>query len=201
MLSLLSEFLFPSSSCFITTYPLIGGVLVPAGLVFITNAVLFAFVIVRLNRTVRGRSLLDKEKRRQTRRLQNAVAIMILMGLTWTVGYFALFDKNPSLQALVQGLFTVLNSMQGFFVFMLYCVRQPQVRNTWKSKFSCNCIPKSSRDSSTKLTSSGNSTASTAIRSLLNQNQYELQAKTNRQHPANELDEVYCKKEGIDSDL
>ncbi|XP_072181950.1 uncharacterized protein [Diadema setosum] len=139
--------------CFLTLWPLVGGVLVPVGLIMIFNLVVFVRVIRRLNKTVKGRMIDDTEKRQRLRRFQNAICILLLMGLTWALGYLSII--RPASEA-VLAVFTVLNSLQGYFIFMLYCVRQPQVRRIWRSQFRC-CLPESMRASSFRFTSENTS--------------------------------------------
>ncbi|XP_071489357.1 adhesion G-protein coupled receptor G7-like [Diadema antillarum] len=139
--------------CFLTLWPLVGGVLVPVGLIMIFNLVVFVRVIRRLNKTVKGRLIDDTEKRQRLRRFQNAICILLLMGLTWALGYLSII--RPASEA-VLAVFTVLNSLQGYFIFMLYCVRQPQVRRIWRSQFQC-CLPESMRASSFRFTSDNTS--------------------------------------------
>ncbi|XP_011679054.2 adhesion G-protein coupled receptor G6-like [Strongylocentrotus purpuratus] len=125
--------------CFLAFWSLIGGLLIPIGVVMIFNFVIYVRVLMRLNtKTMKGRHLDKTEKRLRIRQFQNAVCILTLMGLTWSVGYLSIIQPAS---AVVQGIFTVLNSLQGYFIFMLYCVRQPQVRLTWRSQFKC-CLPK-----------------------------------------------------------
>ena len=143
--------LFPHfHSCFISMWPQVGGLLVPIGIILVVNTVIFIRVIRRLGRTVKGRAVDKTEKRQRLRRLQNAVMIMILMGLTWAVGYLSLIWPGS---AVVQGIFAVLNSFQGYFIFMLYCVRQPLVRKIWRDQFNC-CLTKAMRSPSSRDTSS-----------------------------------------------
>ncbi|XP_072173785.1 uncharacterized protein [Diadema setosum] len=128
--------------CFVSLWPQVGGLLIPIGLILLFNLVVFVLVMQRLTKTVRGKQTSDKSERRQRlRRFQNAVCILLLMGLTWSVGYLSLIRATS---VVVQGLFTVLNSLQGYFIFMLYCVRQPQIRRQWRAQFSC-CLPESLR--------------------------------------------------------
>ncbi|XP_071489358.1 adhesion G-protein coupled receptor G6-like [Diadema antillarum] len=149
--------------CFLTRWPLIGGVLVPVGLIMIFNLAVFARVIRRLNKTVKGRMIDETEKRQRLRRLQNAICILLLMGLTWALGYLSII--SPASEA-VLAVFTVLNSLQGYFIFMLYCVRQPLVRRIWRSQFQC-CLPESMRASSFGFTSDSSSTVKNSTGRLL----------------------------------
>ncbi|XP_072181953.1 adhesion G-protein coupled receptor G6-like [Diadema setosum] len=144
--------------CFLTSSPLIGGVLVPVGVIMIFNMVVFVRVIRQLNKTVQGRVIDETEKRQRLRRFQNAICILLLMGLTWAVGYLSFI--RPA-NAAVIAIFTVLNSLQGFFIFVLYCVRQPQVRGIWRSQFQC-CLPRSSDAVNFKFDTSTDHTSSTS---------------------------------------
>ena len=151
-----------SFSCFIAMWPRIGGLLIPIAFILAINLVIFVRVLHRLSRRVEGRSLVGKTERRQRlRRCQNAVTILVLMGLTWVVGYLSII--RPA-SVFVQGIFTILNSLQGYFIFMLYCVRQPLVRRIWRSQFFC-CVPPTKRESPLKPSSkstSGNTDSSDA---------------------------------------
>eukprot|EP00057_Strongylocentrotus_purpuratus_P027921 XP_011682395.1 PREDICTED: uncharacterized protein LOC583016 isoform X2 [Strongylocentrotus purpuratus] len=144
--------------CFVSLWPQVGGLLIPIGLILLFNLVVFVLVMKRLTKTVRGKQQNEKAERRQrVRRFQNAVCILLLMGLTWSVGYLSLIQATS---VVVQGIFTVLNSLQGYFIFMLYCVRQPQVRRQWRAQFSC-CLPESLRVSLDSSTSRFSSTMNT----------------------------------------
>ena len=135
-------------------WPRIGGLLIPIAFIMAINLVIFVRVLHRLSRRVEGRSLVGKTERRQRlRRCQNAVTILVLMGLTWVVGYLSII--RPA-SVFVQGIFTVLNSLQGYFIFMLYCVRQPLVRRIWRSQFFC-CVPPTKRESKLKPSSKSTS--------------------------------------------
>ena len=113
-----------------------------------------------LSSLLKGRSVDRVDRRQRLRRLQNAVCIMLLMGLTWAVGYLNLIYKASEV---VQGIFTVLNSMQGYFIFMLYCVRQPTVRKLWREQFAC-LLPKRMHEQSSKITSSTSGAENTRSR-------------------------------------
>ena len=57
------------------------------------------------------------------------MCIFVLLGLTWVFGYFVTISGN-SLVAHV--IFIILNSLQGFFIFMFYVIGHREVR------FGCN---------------------------------------------------------------
>ena len=59
--------------------------------------------------------------------LISIVAIMVLFGLTWVFGAFTISGASTSFQY----LFTIFNSMQGFFIFVFFCVVPHDSRESW----------------------------------------------------------------------
>ena len=49
---------------------------------------------------------------------RRALAIMVLLGLTWLFGILAIGDAKLAFQY----LFCIFNTLQGFFVFILFCI-------------------------------------------------------------------------------
>ncbi len=58
------------------------------------------------------------------RKLRIATACTVLMGVTWIFGVFAIGELTLTFQI----LFTVFNSLQGFFIFLFYCVGKSDLR-------------------------------------------------------------------------
>ena len=114
---------------------------------------MFLWVSYRLCKSSLGGNVQDKSKSQQAvERLQNAFVMSILMGLTWVFGFFAIEDAK-----LVFTLtFCLCNSFQGFFLFLLFCARQEDVRKALRPY-----MPKLCRKSSTPLSPS--QTASTGV--------------------------------------
>ena len=50
-----------------------------------------------------------------------------ISGLSWVFGYLAISDARLPFQY----IFTILNSLQGFFIFILFVVRKKKVREQW----------------------------------------------------------------------
>ena len=69
-------------------------------------------------------------------RLQNALVMSVLLGLTWVFGFLAIDEAT----FIFQLLFCVFNSIQGLLVFFLFCLRSQDVRKAWKAyiPFECN---------------------------------------------------------------
>ena len=67
------------------------------------------------------------------RRVRSAFTIGTLLGLSWIFALFAVGE----LREVFQWVFSILNSLQGFFVFVLYTLRNPEVRKQLTQKFIC----------------------------------------------------------------
>lgn len=59
----------------------------------------------------------------------------LIAGLTWTFGYLAIEEGRLAFAY----IFTILNSLQGFFIFLMFTLRQKKVRQYWK-KLCCKCM-------------------------------------------------------------
>ena len=61
--------------------------------------------------------------------------IMFLFGMTW---FFAVLTFSaPGLRETGSTLFTVFTSLQGFFVFVFFCLASKEARESWRELFSC----------------------------------------------------------------
>ena len=69
-----------------------------------------------------------KARMEAIRRAQNVVAIGTLMGLTWAFGFLSFGGGRY----LFNALFSIFNSLQGVFVFLLFGMRQPELREKLK---------------------------------------------------------------------
>ncbi|XP_063960752.1 adhesion G-protein coupled receptor G2-like [Lytechinus pictus] len=117
--------------CFLEVTSQIGGLLIPIAIIVLVNAVIFALVVVQLMKSSNfaGRVRVAKSNRRETiERVENAICILLLLGLTWISGYFLLI---PRFSQISEPIFIALNAFQGLFIFLLYCVRKPMVRKQW----------------------------------------------------------------------
>eukprot|EP00057_Strongylocentrotus_purpuratus_P009649 XP_011664123.1 PREDICTED: G-protein coupled receptor 64-like [Strongylocentrotus purpuratus] len=118
--------------CFLQFWAQIGGLLIPMSIILLINIVIFILVVRQLLRSANITGRMKREakiERRETiERVQNAICILLLLGLTWVTGYLLLI---PLFSQVAQPIFVVLNSFQGFFIFLLYCVRKPHIRKKW----------------------------------------------------------------------
>jgi len=91
------------------------------------NVIIFILVIRQLTckaGKIKGSSKASK-RNKVMKRLQNAAAISVLLGLTWVFGLLSVFESS---NFIFQVLFCVFNSLQGFFIFVLFVIRQDTIR-------------------------------------------------------------------------
>lgn len=59
--------------------------------------------------------------------IRGAFTVMTLLGVTWVFGPFAINEAKVA----VNYVFTILNSLQGFLIFVFRCCFNPEVRLAW----------------------------------------------------------------------
>ncbi|CAL7946106.1 unnamed protein product [Xylocopa violacea] len=86
--------------------------------------------------------------------LRGAIVLVFLLGLTWTFGLLYLNQESVAMAY----IFTILNSLQGLFIFVFHCVQNEKVRKEYR-KFvrGHSWLPKCLRCSKTVTGSSGGS--------------------------------------------
>ena len=98
--------------------------LVPILLIVTTNLVIMAFVI----KSLRKSSQVSKDRRMTGLTMARiGAACSVLMGTTWIIGLFAVDVLTIPMQV----LFCILNSLQGFFIFIFYCARNKDAKKQW----------------------------------------------------------------------
>ena len=91
-------------------------------------------VLVRHVRDTAARKKKTVEKKTIVRLLFSISGVMFLFGLTWL---FAILTVSvPGLREAGITLFTISNSLQGFFIFIFFCVVNEDARKSWKELFS-----------------------------------------------------------------
>ncbi|XP_030850590.1 uncharacterized protein LOC105444772 isoform X3 [Strongylocentrotus purpuratus] len=129
---------FNSDYCFLQKWPLVGGLLIPLAFILAHNVIIFALVmrrLVRINSDGGKASELKSEVRLEImRRLKNGMGFLLLLSLTWLVGYFTVIEQ---LNLAVHVIFILLNSLQGFFIFVFYVLRQPKSRAHLQEHLGC----------------------------------------------------------------
>jgi heme/copper-type cytochrome/quinol oxidase subunit 2 len=129
---------FEFFSCFLSQFgALIGAFLVPIFVIIAINVVFFVWVIVVVSRHTKEKA--DRTKQtitnKQILRITFSLSgVLFLFGLTW--GFFILTFSVSGLRETFQILFTVFNSLQGFFVFIFILFTEGF--GYWKAFLSCD---------------------------------------------------------------
>ncbi|CAH1255346.1 ADGRG7 [Branchiostoma lanceolatum] len=127
--------------CWLQGSQLYFGFLLPAGLVLLFNTIVYIMVISKLACCGRAEGKVADDKSGATKQnLRIAIAVMVLVGLTWIFGFFMISDGR----IVFSYLFCIFNSLQGFFIFVFHTLRQKEVQNLWL-KYCCACLGGDSR--------------------------------------------------------
>ena len=113
-----------------------GAFLVPIFLIMVANAVFFVWVIVVLVQHAKGTAKRTNQAvtNKQILRIMFSISgILFLFGLTW--GFFILTFSVVGLREIFQILFTIFNSLQGFFIFAFIFFTEGF--GYWKELLSC----------------------------------------------------------------
>ena len=105
-------------------------VLLPVALILTINIVVLFMVMKSLTKKGKNK-ITSTQKKTIFMQARIAMACATLLGLTWL---FALLAVG-SLQYTFQLLFTILNSLQGFFIFFFYTVMNKDVQKKFKNLF------------------------------------------------------------------
>ena len=99
---------------------------------------MFGVVIAILVRHTRGTMTRKKEAigtKTVVRLMISIAGIIFLFGLSWLFAALTVTVQGIRLPA--QILFAVFNSLQGFFIFIFFCVLSEEARESWKELLSC----------------------------------------------------------------
>ena len=117
---------------------LAGALLAPILAVIAFNVVIFVAVMTVLvkhskKKIKRAKASTDGSPREATIRLLISIfSIMNMYGLTWLFAIFTFTDGSFAFQL----LFAIFNSLQGFFMFIFFCVLGKEARESW-AQFLC----------------------------------------------------------------
>ncbi|XP_042644512.1 adhesion G-protein coupled receptor G2 [Tyto alba] len=169
-------------------------------LIFLINISMFIVVLIQLCR-IKKKKQLGAQRKTSIQDLRSVAGLTFLLGITWG---FAFFTVNE----VFTYLFTIFNTLQGFFIFIFYCVTKENVRKQWRRYLCCgkfrlaensdwsrtatNGLKKQTvnqgvSSSSNSLQSNSNSTNSTT---LLMNNDYSVHANGNAGHYSSEKNGV-----------
>ncbi|CAL8365167.1 unnamed protein product [Lota lota] len=100
--------------------------------IFLFNFIMFVVVMVQLRRILRQNPH-STQHRSTLQDARRVAGVTVLLGLTWG---FAFFAWGPVSLAFMY-LFTIFNSLQGFFIFLFHCLVKDNVRRQWRTYLCC----------------------------------------------------------------
>jgi hypothetical protein len=111
--------------CLVTQPASFIALLAPAGLILLTNFILFILVVKVMCCSQRRHTIRKNED--YASQLRAAFSVVVLLGLTWVFGFLAV----SYVSLVFQYLFALFNTTQGLFIFIFYCLRRKDMRNQW----------------------------------------------------------------------
>ncbi|XP_067903179.1 adhesion G-protein coupled receptor G4-like [Heterodontus francisci] len=102
------------------------------GLVFLVNLSMFIVVLSQIQ-AVRTKRHSSNTHNMLLHHLKSSASLTILLGLTWG---FAFFAWGPA-KVTFMYLFSIFNTLQGFFIFVFYCLMKENVRTQWRIHLCC----------------------------------------------------------------
>jgi len=128
---------------------------IPGLVIISSNGILFFFIGREIHETLAGAPKSDQRDRKKEFRVY--LSIYVSIGLSWVFGYLMFLVPQDVVITIFLILFTITTPLQGFFIFLFYCVNK-KVAAKWAGLFGY-CIPwcKQLEDSWTQTTPSGGS--------------------------------------------
>ena len=117
----------------------------PIFAIILFNTVIFVIVIVVIVKHTKRRANKVQEGSNYKTALRLMLSIggvMVLFGLTWLFAAFTILEATIAFQF----IFAILNSLQGFFIFLFYCVIAKDARMMWTSVLLRLCGKGKARD-------------------------------------------------------
>uniref|UniRef100_I3N0P2 Adhesion G-protein coupled receptor G4 n=1 Tax=Ictidomys tridecemlineatus TaxID=43179 RepID=I3N0P2_ICTTR len=103
-------------------------------LIFLMNLSMFCIVLAQLN-SMKSQSQKTRQKM-ILHDLKGTLSLTFLLGLTWG---FAFFAWGP-MRIFFLYLFAICNTLQGFLIFVFYCVMKENVREQWQIHLRCGWL-------------------------------------------------------------
>ncbi|XP_074155967.1 adhesion G-protein coupled receptor G2 isoform X4 [Sminthopsis crassicaudata] len=100
--------------------------------IFLLNVSMFIVVLVQLCR-IKKKKQLGAQRKTSIQDLRSVAGLTFLLGITWGFAFFAWGPVN----LLFMYLFAIFNTLQGFFIFIFYCVAKENVRKQWRRYLCC----------------------------------------------------------------
>ncbi|XP_071964473.1 adhesion G-protein coupled receptor D1-like [Antedon mediterranea] len=131
----------------------------PALLIILINFMVLVLV-VRIIKRATNKSDDDIVAAKAT--IKGIVVLLPILGITWVFGLFAI----GSATLMFQYIFSILNSLQGLFIFIFYCLMNSEVRSSFERKRKQNQLNNGDILSTMDISRSGKSSKQSKITAL-----------------------------------
>ncbi|XP_015273075.1 PREDICTED: adhesion G-protein coupled receptor G2 [Gekko japonicus] len=101
-------------------------------IIFLLNISMFIVVLIQLCR-IKKKKQLGAQRKTSIQDLRSVAGLTFLLGITWGFAFFAWGPVN----LIFMYLFAIFNTLQGFFIFIFYCVAKENVRKQWRRYLCC----------------------------------------------------------------
>ncbi|XP_042316708.1 adhesion G-protein coupled receptor G2 isoform X2 [Sceloporus undulatus] len=101
-------------------------------MIFLLNISMFIVVLIQLCR-IKKKKQLGAQRKTSIQDLRSVAGLTFLLGITWGFAFFAWGPVN----LVFMYLFAIFNTLQGFFIFIFYCVAKENVRKQWRRYLCC----------------------------------------------------------------
>ncbi|KAF4118172.1 adhesion G protein-coupled receptor E3-like [Onychostoma macrolepis] len=119
----------------------------PVCVILASNTLLFIKIFISLNSALKSLNS-DVSQIKQTKIMVfKTLAQFVVLGCPWILGFFTNGSK------VLEILFLILNSQQGTFIFLIYCVFNYRVRQQYRKFFRCFAVSNNTEDYSITLKS------------------------------------------------
>lgn len=120
-----TDFCFISQANSIAFYAALLG---PACIILVINTVVFTLVArVIMKPRFKGSIGKNEKEKVSPAQVRGAFTVMVLLGVTWVFGPVAINESK----IVFNYLFTILNSLQGFLIFVFRCLLNTEARSAW----------------------------------------------------------------------
>ncbi|EDV29095.1 uncharacterized protein TRIADDRAFT_52620 [Trichoplax adhaerens] len=112
--------------------PIILGFLVPIGVIIMINIIFLILVLKEHITTVSKapRKSDDKQVKLTKLVIKDLLILLPLLGSGWVLACLVFITNN----VIMQYPFAIVNSLQGFFIFIFHCVRSEKVKKAWTTR-------------------------------------------------------------------
>ncbi|XP_073699878.1 adhesion G protein-coupled receptor E3-like [Garra rufa] len=108
----------------------------PVCVILASNTLLFIKIFISLNSTLKSLNAEVSQMKQTKSMVFKTLAQCVVLGCPWILGFFTKDRKELEI------LFLIVNSQQGTFIFLIYCVLNNEVRQQYKKFFRYLCCIK-----------------------------------------------------------